>query len=77
MFTKGAEGSEVYVVTDDKTYCSPDIPKVEVLSTVGAGDCYGATFLDSVMKGESIEEAIAKATEKSARVVASYEAIIN
>ena len=77
VFTKGAKGSEVYDATEDKTYYSQDIPKVEVLSTVGAGDSYGATFLDSVMKGESIDEAIVKATQKSARVVASYESIIN
>ena len=76
VFTKGAKGSEVYDARNDKTYCSQNVPKVEVLSTVGAGDSYGAAFLDSVKKGESIEEAIAKATERSARVVASYEAII-
>ena len=77
VFTKGAKGSEVYDAINDKTYTSPTPPKVNVLSTVGAGDCYGAVFLDSVKKGESIEEAIAKATERSARVVASYEAIVN
>ena len=77
VFTKGEKGSEVYVASEDKTYYSPDIPKVKVLSTVGAGDSYGATFLDSVKKGESIDEAIVKATQKSARVVASYESIID
>lgn len=77
VFTKGSQGSEVYDATEGKTYHAAKVPKVKVLSTVGAGDCYGATFLDSVKKGESIEEAIAKATEKSARVVASYEAIVN
>ena len=76
VFTKGAKGSEVYDATENKTYYSQDIPKVEVLSTVGAGDSYGAAFLDTVKKGESIEEAIAKATERSARVVNSYEAIV-
>jgi len=76
VFTKGAKGSEVYDAASGKTYHSPEIPKVEVVSTVGAGDCYGATFLDSVKKGEKIDDAIAKATEKSAKVVASYEAIV-
>ena len=76
VFTKGEKGSEVYNAINNKTYHSTEVPKVEVLSTVGAGDCYGATFLDCVMKGESINEAIAKATMKSANVVASYEAIV-
>ena len=72
VFTKGEKGSEVYSASVDKTYTSPTPPKVNVLSTVGAGDCYGAAFLDSLKKGEGIE----KATERSARVVASYEAIV-
>lgn len=76
VFTKGSQGSEVYDATEGKTYHAAKVPKVKVLSTVGAGDSYGAAFLDSLKKGEGIEKAIEKATLRSAGVVASYEAIV-
>ncbi len=76
VFTKGGAGSEVYDAQEDKLYASKNVPKVEVISSVGAGDCYGATYLNSIYKGDSIQQAIQKATQRSAKVVASYEAIV-
>ena len=76
VYTKGAKGSEVYSICEGRLYVSPTPPKVEVVSTVGAGDCFGATYISSIYKGIGIPAALELATERSARVVASIEAVI-
>ncbi len=76
VYTKGAKGSEVYSICEGRLYVSPTPPKVEVVSTVGAGDCFGATYISSIYKGMGIPAALELATERSARVVASIEAVI-
>jgi len=76
IFTKGSKGSEVYSAKEDRFYVSHDVPVVKVVSTVGAGDCHGATFLSSIYSGDTIDTALLKATQRSARVVASYETIV-
>ncbi|MBQ2881227.1 MAG: hypothetical protein IJE40_03060 [Clostridia bacterium] len=75
IYTLGKDGSEVYDKETQTLTASGKPPKVEVVSTVGAGDCFGATYLHYIMKGESIAEAIKKATLRSNIVVANKEAI--
>ncbi len=75
VYTLGKEGSEVYDANTDKIYSSGKPPKVEVVSTVGAGDCFGATYLHYIMSGATIEEAIKQATLRSNIVVSHKEAI--
>ena len=48
-------------------------PKVEVASTVGAGDSFGATFICEYFKTNDIEKSLKKATEISAFVVSKNE----
>lgn len=74
-YTMGKNGSVVYERASGKIYESGMPPKVEVVSTVGAGDCFGATFVSSFLNGDDIDRAIKKATERSSLVVASYEAV--
>ena len=75
VYTLGKDGSEVYDRVSDKIYQSGKPPKVEVVSTVGAGDCFGATYLHYIMTGASVDEAIKKATLRSNIVVSHQEAI--
>ena len=75
IYTLGKEGSEVYDKATQTLTSSGRPPEVEVVSTVGAGDCFGATYLSSIMQGETIAEAIKKATLRSNIVVANKEAI--
>lgn len=65
ILTCGEKGS--YVFADgDLSYM--ETPKVEVVDTVGAGDAFTATFIASIMKGDTIRDAHQKAVEVSAFV---------
>ena len=76
VFTRGGDGSCVYDVAKDELTDSGKLPKTEVVSTVGAGDCYGATFISYfVGKNATIKESIDVASKRSAEVVASLEAV--
>ncbi len=75
VYTMGGEGSRVYDFRDGKMYSSGKPERVEVVSTVGAGDCYGASFLAKYLDGSTIDEAIAFAAKRSSIVVANTEAI--
>ena len=75
LYTMGAHGSRVYDTEKNLFYESGKPAKTEVVSTVGAGDCYGAVYFHYIMSGYSIQEAIASATEKSRIVVSQKEAI--
>lgn len=75
VYTLGAEGSVVFDVQTEKMYHAEKPEKVAVVSTVGAGDCYGATFVSKYLAGESIPDAIAAATARSSIVVAHKAAI--
>ncbi len=75
VYTKGKDGSVVLDAISGEVYESGKPPKVEVVSTVGAGDCFGATFLSRFIKSAGIPGAIKAATERSNIVVASYEAV--
>ena len=75
ILTLGSEGSMVYDASADML-CRSAIPeKVTVVSTVGAGDCYGATFLHAIYRGKSVPDAIKAATLRSGIVVSHKEAV--
>jgi len=75
VYTLGKDGSEVYDRNTKTLTSSGRPPEVKVVSTVGSGDCFGATYMHCIMNGESISTAIKKATERSNIVVANKEAI--
>ena len=74
IVTCGADGSVVYDKMKDKFYSCPAV-KTEVVSTVGAGDSFAATFMVNYMNGEPIFECMQKASRISAYVVSQTEAI--
>ncbi len=75
IYTLGKDGSVVLDTVSGKLYRS-DVPKPErVVSTVGAGDCYGAAFLSEYVAKKSIDVAIALATERCNIVVANKAAV--
>ena len=75
LYTLGREGSEVYDCAGKKLYESGRPSEVKVVSAVGAGDCYGATFASVYLNGGSIPDAVKAATERSSTVVAHREAV--
>lgn len=74
ILTCGSDGAYVYINTEDKEYYCP-AKKVKVVSTVGAGDSFAATYLIEYLKGNSIDECLKRATEASASVVSKLEVI--
>ncbi len=74
LLTKGAQGALCYRA-NDRSKITVDACKVEVLSTVGAGDSFGATFLVWYMKTGDILTSMQMATRVSAYVVSHKEAI--
>ncbi len=75
VYTMGKKGSRVYDFESGKIYDSGTPANVPVVSTVGAGDCYSASFLHTYLSGSTIEESMRTATERSNIVVAHTEAI--
>ena len=75
LYTLGKKGSEVFESATGKLYCSDAPKEVTVVSTVGAGDCFGATFLHEYLNGCDIPEAIQRATERCNIVVSHKEAV--
>lgn len=65
ILTCGINGS--YVFTPGNVSFQPT-PKVEVADTVGAGDCFTAAFIASILKGKSVTEAHTIAVKTSAYV---------
>ncbi len=74
IITKGSEGASVYRVSTDSSFYFP-ATKTKVVSTVGAGDSYSASFLLKYLKGGSILDCMEKASVVSASVVAKQGAI--
>lgn len=66
IYTCGGEGS--VVITRKETYTSKP-EKINVVDTVGAGDSFSATFLHFLIKGNTIPEAMTKATTVASFVV--------
>ncbi len=56
LFTKGKDGSLVYSCDDGAEYFVPAYECKNPISTVGAGDSYGAAFLWSYLNGKSLPE---------------------
>ncbi len=76
IITLGAKGSLCYD-TENKAFHIAKAPNVPVVSTVGAGDSFGATFLVEYSRGKSIDKCLEKASEISAFVVTKTEAVPN
>lgn len=75
VYTLGKNGSVVLDVASGTLYASGKPTDVEVVSTVGAGDCFCATFVATYLNGGSIPAAIQAATERSSIVVSHREAV--
>ncbi len=75
VYTLGADGSKVLDTASGEVYESGKPEPVKVVSTVGAGDCFCATFTSVYMNGGTIPEAIRAATERSSIVVSHREAV--
>ena len=74
IITLGERGSFALDTRESKIYRA-DAVKTSVVSTVGAGDSFGAAFLASYLKNRDIEKALRTAAHVSAYVVASMEAV--
>lgn len=74
IITAGANGAYAYDCKSKKKYYSP-IVKTSVVSTVGAGDSFGATFLAQYFKGEDMQTCLDTASKVSAFVVSNTSAI--
>lgn len=75
VYTLGKDGSMVLDTASGILYESGKPADIKVVSTVGAGDCFGATFASTYLNGGSIPDAIRAATERSNIVVAHREAV--
>jgi len=74
LFTCGDKGAYAYLSQCGELYFQP-AKQVEVVSTVGAGDCFGAVFVPEYMTGGDVHTCLKKATEKSAYVVSKQDAV--
>ena len=72
--TYGEGGAYAFSIVENKI-CYAPAKQVDVVSTVGAGDSFGASYLVSRLKGKSIEQSLKRATEVSAYVVSCKDAI--
>lgn len=74
IITLGENGSFLLSAKDKKIYKCPAV-KTKVVSTVGAGDSFGATFLNSYFKDNDIDLALKLASKISAFVVSQKDAV--
>lgn len=74
LITMGEKGSLCYETKTRSFICAPAEP-VEAVSTVGAGDSFGATFLTNYMKTQDISASLTLAAKVSAFVVSRQGAI--
>lgn len=74
IITLGEKGSFAYNCKNNISYfCGAE--EVKVVSTVGAGDSFSATFLNEYLNGFSIDHCLKLASKVSAFVVSKAEAI--
>lgn len=76
IITLGDKGAACFDVDNSAFYETPCV-KVEVVSTVGAGDSFSAAFVRKYLGGSGIEECLKYAAKVSAFVVASSETVPN
>ncbi len=74
IITLGGEGSCVYDCASGELLKTAAVP-AEVVSTVGAGDSFGATFIASYFSGDSLENCLKKASAVSSFVVSKNGAV--
>ena len=74
LITQGEKGSLCYDLQTDRIYRCEAVPTTAV-STVGAGDSYGATFLSWYFKTKDVMLSMRYASKVSAFVVSRQEAI--
>lgn len=74
LVTLDCDGALVYESATDKTYRQAAKP-VKVVSTVGAGDSFGAAFLTTYLRTGDIDTSVQRAVEISSYVVAHKEAV--
>ena len=74
LLTRGEDGSVAYDQFDGEVHFC-DAVKTQVVSTVGAGDSFSATFVVNYLRGDKCDEALRKASEVSAYVVSHSGAI--
>lgn len=74
LITLGENGSCAYDVATDAFYRQGPI-HTEVVSTVGAGDSFGAAFLSRFTEGLSIDRCLEYAAKVAAFVVSRFDAI--
>ena len=74
IITLGEKGAYAFDCENNGEYSVP-AKRVEVVSTVGAGDSFSASFLHRFLEGEGIPDCLEHATEIAALVVASHAAI--
>lgn len=72
IITLGQKGAVAY--DGSKMFRVPAIP-CEVVSTVGAGDSFSASFLWKYMSGETVEESLIHASKIASFVVSQYDAV--
>lgn len=66
VVTNGSDG--VYAATPHQIFYHPS-PSIPVISTVGAGDAFGATFTAHIIEGATIETAIRSGIVNSGSVI--------
>ena len=74
LLTCGEEGAYAYLTNEKRSYFCPS-KKVDVVSTVGAGDSFGAAFLVEYLSGKDIPYCLEVATERAAYVVSHMDAV--
>lgn len=74
VITLGEKGSYAYDCRTQSGFCVP-AKKVDVVSTVGAGDSYTAALCSSLLFGEPLQKAVENATILSSYVVSHKDAI--
>jgi fructokinase len=76
VVTLGADGAYCYDCKQDKAY-SCESQKVEVASTVGAGDSFSAAFLYQYSRKKDIQFSLDYASKIAGYVVSKYDAVPN
>lgn len=76
LLTCGEDGAYAYLTTEKRAYYYPS-KKVAVVSTVGAGDSFGAAFLVAYLSGKDIPRCLEIATDRAAYVVSHMDAVPN